>query len=44
MRGQSHLFRGSPNFLFSVFLERSNSLYVLSKQSLEAFDYICASK
>ena len=50
MRDQSHLFRGSQNFCFSVFfLERSNSLYVLSKQmkpivSLEVFDYICTSK
>ena len=32
MRGQSHLSRGSQNFLVSVFLERSKSLYVLSKQ------------
>ena len=32
MRGKSHLFRGSQNFYFSVFLESSNSLYVLSKQ------------
>jgi len=32
MRDQSPLFIGSQNFLFSTFLERSNSLYVLSKQ------------
>ena len=32
MRGQSHFFRGSQKFCFNVFLERSNSLYVLRKQ------------